>query len=307
MKRYLLGRLLQSIITLIIISLFVFGMVRLTGSPIDMMLPIDATPEMRAELAHELALDKPLPIQYFAFLADLVQGDLGTSIRTRLPVTKLLMDRLPSTLLLVGASIALAILAGVPLGILAAMRRDGPWDLLGRFLVLFGQSVPTFWAGIVLISIFAVQLRLLPAGREGGWEHLVLPSAALGLFGFMLAGIMRLLRGSMIETLESDYVRFARIKGLSEVRIAWKHALPNALIPVITFIGFYFGIMISGAIVVETVFAWPGIGRLAFEAVQWRDYPVVQGVVLLIAVITLAANLLVDFLYSYLDPRIRIR
>jgi peptide/nickel transport system permease protein len=305
MQRFIAGRLVQTLVTLFVISALVFGLVRLTGSPIDVMLPIEASPEMRADLTHELGLDRPLYVQYFVFVKKLVQADLGTSIRTQKPVTELLMQRLPNSLQLVGVSMLISLLIAFPLGVIAATHRGGIWDALARGVALFGQSIPTFWAGILLIYIFAIQLGLLPAGRQGTFANLILPALTLGLFGFMLAGVVRLLRDSMIEVLDSEFVKFARIKGVSETVVVWKHALKNALIPVVTFVGFYFGILISGTVVVETVFAWPGIGRLAYEAVQWRDYPVIQGVVLLVSAITLLTNLVVDILYGYLDPRIR--
>ena len=305
MQRFIAGRLVQTIVTLFVISALVFGLVRLTGSPIDVMLPIEASPEMRADLTRELGLDQPLYVQYFVFVQKLAQADLGMSIRTKKPVTELLMQRLPNSLQLVGISMLISLLIAFPLGVIAATLRGGIWDALARGVALFGQSIPTFWAGIVLIYIFAIQFGLLPAGRQGTFANLILPALTLGLFGFMLAGVVRLLRDSMIEVLDSEFVKFARIKGVSETIVVWKHALTNALIPVVTFVGFYFGILISGTVVVETVFAWPGIGRLAYEAVQWRDYPVIQGVVLLVSAITLLTNLVVDILYGYLDPRIR--
>jgi len=305
MQRFIAGRLVQTIVTLFVISALVFGLVRLTGSPIDVMLPIEASPEMRADLTRELGLDQPLYVQYFVFVQKLAQADLGTSIRTKKPVTELLMQRLPNSLQLVGVSMLISLLIAFPLGVIAATLRGGIWDALARGVALFGQSIPTFWAGIVLIYIFAIQFGLLPAGRQGTFANLILPALTLGLFGFMLAGVVRLLRDSMIEVLDSEFVKFARIKGVSESIVVWKHALKNALIPVVTFVGFYFGILVSGTVVVETVFAWPGIGRLAYEAVQWRDYPVIQGVVLLVSAITLLTNLVVDILYGYLDPRIR--
>ena len=229
----------------------------------------------------------------------------GTSIRASRPVTELIIERLPATLQLVFAAMAIALVLAVPLGVLAAMRKGTVWDSAARGLALLGQSVPSFWAAIVLISVFSVNLGWLPAGRQDGWTSLILPALTLGLFGFMLSGVTRLLRSSMLDVMESDYILFARIKGVAPGTIAWRHVLANALIPVVTFIGFYFGIMISGTVVIETVFAWPGLGRLAVEAVQWRDYPVVQGVVLFVALITLVTNLIVDILYGYLDPRIR--
>ncbi len=305
MQRYIAGRLIQCLVTLLVISLLVFALARLTGNPLDVMLPIDASAEIQEEMSRELGLDQPIYVQYARFVQSLLHGDLGTSIRTRKPVAELIGLRLPNTLKLVSFSTGMALLIALPLGVIAATRKGGFWDVGARTVALFGQSVPTFWAGIVLISIFAVNLDILPAGRKEGIESYVLPAVTLGLFGFMLAGVVRLLRGSMLDVLDSEYVKFARMKGLAEAVVTWKHALKNALIPVVTFVGFYFGILMAGSVVVETVFAWPGIGRLAFEAVQWRDYPVIQGVVLLVSTIILAANLVVDILYAYIDPRIR--
>ncbi len=305
MQRYIAGRLVQCLVTLLVISLLVFALARLTGNPLDVMLPIDASAEIQDEMSRELGLDQPLYVQYARFVQRLLYADLGTSIRTRKPVTDLIGQRLPNTLKLVSLSTVMALLIALPLGVIAATRKGGLWDLGARTVALFGQSVPTFWAGIVLISVFAVDFDVLPAGRKEGIESYILPAVTLGLFGFMLAGVVRLLRGSMLDVLDSEYVKFARIKGLAESVVTWKHAFKNALIPVVTFVGFYFGILMAGSVVVETVFAWPGIGRLAFEAVQWRDYPVVQGVVLLVSTIILAGNLLVDILYAYIDPRIR--
>ncbi len=305
MQRYIAGRLIQCLVTLLVISLLVFALARLTGNPLDVMLPIDASAEIQEEMSRELGLDQPIYVQYARFVQSLLHGDLGTSIRTRKPVIELIGLRLPNTLKLVSFSTGMALLIALPLGVIAATRKSGFWDVGARTVALFGQSVPTFWAGIVLISIFAVNLDVLPAGRKEGIESYVLPAVTLGLFGFMLAGVVRLLRGSMLDVLDSEYVKFARMKGLAESVVTWKHALKNALIPVVTFVGFYFGILMAGSVVVETVFAWPGIGRLAFEAVQWRDYPVIQGVVLLVSTIILAANLVVDILYAYIDPRIR--
>ena len=305
MQRYIAGRLVQCLVTLLVISLLVFALARLTGSPLDVMLPIDASAELQDEMSRELGLDQPVYVQYGRFVQRLLYADLGTSIRTKKPVAELIGQRLPNTLKLVCFSTAMALLIALPLGVIAATRKGGLWDVGARTVALFGQSVPTFWAGIVLISIFAVNLDVLPAGRMEGFASYVLPAVTLGLFGFMLAGVVRLLRGSMLDVLDSEYVKFARIKGLAESVVTWKHALKNALIPVVTFVGFYFGILLAGSVVVETVFAWPGIGRLAFEAVQWRDYPVIQGVVLLVSTIILAANLVVDILYAYIDPRIR--
>ena len=305
MRRYIAGRLVQCLVTLLVISLLVFALARLTGNPLDVMLPIDASADLRNEMSRELGLDRPVYVQYARFVRSLLAADLGTSIRTRKPVARLIGQRLPNTLKLVCLSTGMALLLALPLGVVAATRKGGIWDVGARTAALLGQSVPTFWAGIVLISVFAVNLDILPAGRKEGLASYVLPAVTLGLFGFMLAGVVRLLRGSMLDVLDSEYVKFARLKGLAEPVVTWKHAFRNALIPVVTFVGFYFGILMAGSVVVETVFAWPGIGRLAFEAVQWRDYPVIQGVVLLVSTVILAANLLVDVLYAYIDPRIR--
>lgn len=305
MQRYILGRIGQTLVTLLIVSILVFILARLTGDPVDLMLPLDASSEMRERMRQQLGLDKPAHVQYGLFLTSLVKGDLGASIRYDKPVTELLGERLPNTLQLVSLSIVLALAVAFPLGVMAAVRKGSLWDIGARTIALFGQSVPAFWAAIVLILVFGVYLDLLPVGRKGGAEHFVLPVVTMTFFGFMLPGVIRLLRSSMLEVLDAEYIRLARVKGVREWVVIWKHALRNALIPVVTFVGFYFGILLSGSVVVEAVFAWPGIGRLAYEAVLWRDYPVIQGVVLVVSITILLGNLLVDILYAYLDPRIR--
>ncbi|MCY4488775.1 MAG: ABC transporter permease, partial [Deltaproteobacteria bacterium] len=206
MQRYIAGRLIQCLVTLLVISLLVFALARLTGNPLDVMLPIDASAEIQEEMSRELGLDQPIYVQYARFVLSLLHGDLGTSIRTRKPVAELIGLRLPNTLKLVSFSTAMALLIALPLGVVAATRKGGFWDVGARTVALFGQSVPTFWAGIVLISIFAVNLDVLPAGRKEGIESYVLPAVTLGLFGFMLAGVVRLLRGSMLDVLDSEYV-----------------------------------------------------------------------------------------------------
>lgn len=305
MQRFILDRFLQSIITLFIVSLFVFGLARLTGNPLDVMLDATASQEERERVGRQLGLDQPLPVQYGLFLTNVGRGDLGRSIRTREPVTQLLAERIPNTLQLVALAALLSLLIAVPLGVLSATRKDSVWDVSARIVALVGQSVPSFWAANVLILVFAVNFRLVPVGRKEGPESFILPAVTMALFGFMLSGALRLLRASMIEILDSEFVKFARIKGLSRPTVVWKHALRNALIPLVTFVGFYLGILIGGSVVVESVFAWPGVGRLAFEAVRWRDYPVIQGVVLYVSLMILLINLAVDIAYAYLDPRIR--
>jgi len=305
MARFIAGRMVQTLATLFVVSIAVFVLVRLTGDPVDMLLPIDASPELREETRARLGTDKPQLVQYWRFVGELLSGDLGTSIRTRKPVTELIGDRFPNTVQLVGLAMLIALAVAIPLGVMAAVKKGTLIDRVALMFSLVGQPIPSFWAAIVLIMIFGVYLGLLPTGRKEGAEYIILPAVTTAFFGFMIPGVVRLLRSSMLEVLDSEYVKLARVKGLPERAVVWRHALKNALLPVVTFIGFYFGILLSGSVVVETVFAWPGIGRLAYEAVLWRDYPVIQGVVLLVSVIVLASNLVVDILYAYLDPRIR--
>jgi peptide/nickel transport system permease protein len=305
MQRFILDRLLQSVITLFVVSLFVFGLARLTGNPLDVLLDVTASQADRERLSRQLGLDQPLYVQYGLFVSNVLRGDLGRSLRTREPVTSMLAERVPNTLELVALATLVALVIAIPLGVLAATRKDSGWDVGARLVALFGQSVPSFWAANVLILLFAVELRWLPVGRKEGLEHFVLPVLTTALFGFMLAGAVRLLRGSMLEVLDSEFIKFARVKGLAERAVIWKHGLRNALIPLVTFVGFYFGILMGGSVVVESVFAWPGVGRLAYEAVRTRDYPVIQGVVLYVSALILVINLVVDILYAYIDPRIR--
>jgi peptide/nickel transport system permease protein len=242
-------------------------------------------------------------VQYADFLGQLLQGDLGTSTRQRVPVTELILQRWVASLMLVGTGLAAALAASIVLGVLAAVFRGTPIDAAVRTIDIIGQSAPAFWIGIVLVQVFSVAFELLPSGGQGGFAHLILPAFTIGLQG--LAGMTRLLRSSMLEVLDAEYVKKARIRGVPERRVIWKHALSNALMPLLTFAGEYFGLLISAAVVVETVFAWPGMGSLTYEAVFTRDYPLIQGIVLVLAAFILAVNLAVDILYAYIDPRIR--
>ncbi len=305
MQRYILVRLAQALVTLAVVSVIVFGVARMTGNPVDIYLPTDATPQQRADEVRRMGLDKPVYVQYGIFVRGLLQGDLGQSVKFRKPVSTLIAERLPNTAALVLLAIVIALVIAFPLGIIAALRQGGPWDVAARVAALLGQSVPSFWGGIMLMLVFAVQLGWLPVARKESLASFVLPAVTIALFGFMLAGVVRLLRTSLLEVLDSEFVKFARIKGLPEYVVILRHALRNALIPVVTFVGMYFGILLAGSVTVETVFAWPGIGRLAYEAVRWRDYPVIQSVVLIAAAIIIVTNLVVDVLYGYLDPRIR--
>jgi len=303
MQRYILRRFFQALITLLAVSIIVFFLARLTGNPLHLLKPLDATEEDYRQAAKELGLDKPLPVQYGIFLVKAVKGDFGKSIRVGRPVSELLKIRVPNSLKLALAAIIVTALMAVPLGIIAAVKKGSFWDGLAQVIAVLGQSLPIFWVGIVFIFIFSVRLNLLPTSGMGGISHYILPAFTLGWA--LVAAIARLLRSSMLEVLDSEYIKMARIKGTPEGLVIWKHALKNALIPVVTFGGFYFAILLTGAVITETVFAWPGMGRLAYEAIMWRDFPVIQGVVLLATALVVTVNLLVDILYAYIDPRIR--
>jgi peptide/nickel transport system permease protein len=303
MQRYLIKRIGQSIATLVGLSMVIFCLARFTGDPVALMLPDDASYEEVMQLRAALGLDKPLPVQYWYFISRAVRGDFGRSIKGQMPVMDLIRDRLPNSIKLAAVSLAITLALALPLGVMAAVKKGTAVDTLANVIAVLGQSLPQFWVGIVLIQIFAVKLRLLPVAGTGSSSHYILPGFTLGWF--LVAGIMRLLRSSMLEVLDSEFIKLARVKGLSPRAVIWKHALKNALIPVLTFAAIYLAILITGAILVETVFAWPGIGQLIYQGIVYRDFPVVQAVVMLTAVIVVTVNLLVDVAYGYIDPRIR--
>jgi peptide/nickel transport system permease protein len=303
MARFIIIRLIQAVLTLIIISMVVFALARASGDPVMLMAPPMATLDDIEAIKHHLGLDKSLPEQYWIFLKDLSHGDLGESIRNRQAVTTLIGQRLPNTVTLGLSAIVLGILVSLILGVTAACRR-GTWvDSAVKLVAILGQALPSFWLAIVAIAVFAVWLHWLPTSGMGGPANYVLPVLTLSFF--MLPIMTRLIRSSMLEVLDSEYVKLARIKGLSETWVVWKHALRNAIIPLLTAAGITFGTIVTGAVVIETVFAWPGLGRLMAEAVIGRDFPIIQASVLLVAVIVLMVNLLVDIAYAYVDPRIR--
>jgi peptide/nickel transport system permease protein len=302
-QRYLLQRVAQGIGTLLVISLIVFLLARLSGDPLQIMLPEESTKEDYAIAARYWGLDRSLTEQYLTFLGNALRGDLGTSIRLRRPALELVWERLPATLQLAGAAIFVSLVIAIPIGVLSAVKRDTPLDYIGKVIALIGQSMPSFWLGIVLIWVFAVMLGWLPASGSGGPQHFVLPAIALGWY--QVAAVMRLVRSAMLDVLDSEYVKLARIKGVAERGVVWKHCLRNAAIPPLTYIGFIVAVLLTGSLVIETVFAWPGIGLLAIDAVRYRDFPVVQTVVLLYAAKYVVINLLVDVAYVYVDPRIR--
>jgi len=302
--RFVLSRLLQSLVALAILSVVVFVLARATGDPLQLVLPMSATPEDYAEARRYLGLDRPYVEQYLSFVRRAVTGDFGMSIRARRPVAELLQERLPNSLRLAAFAMGITLSIAFPLGVIAAVRKGTGVDRIAQVVAVLGQSLPTFWVSIVLVEVVAGRLQWLPAGgNEAGLASYVLPGFTLGWF--VVAGMMRLLRSGMLEVLDSEYVKLARVKGVLERRVVWVHALKNALIPVVTFAGIYFSILVTTAIVVETVFAWPGLGRLAYEGISSRDYPVIQAVVLTTAVIVAVVNLSVDCLYAVIDPRIR--
>ena len=304
MLRFVAFRLLQSVVTLALLSVVVFVLARTTGDPLHMILPMSATEEDYANARRYLGLDRPYYEQYLSFVGRAVTGDFGTSLRARRPVTELLRDRLPNSIKLAAFAMGVSLAFAFPLGVIAAVRKGTGIDRGAQVIAVLGQSLPTFWVAIVLVEVVSGRLQWLPAAGMDSWASYVLPGFTLGWF--VVAGMMRLLRSGMLEVLDSEYVKLARTKGLGEGRVIWKHALKNALIPVITFAGIYFSILVTTAIVVETVFAWPGMGRLAYEAITSRDFPVIQAVVLTTAAIVAVVNLTVDVLYAVIDPRIRL-
>jgi peptide/nickel transport system permease protein len=304
MQRYVLKRIFQSLLTLLVLSMLIFVICRLTGDPVTLMLPDDASHEDVAQLRAALGLEQPLPVQYWFFLRSAVQGDFGRSIKGQVPVLDLIEERLPNSIKLALVSLLITVILAFPLGVMAAVKKGTSVDTLANLIAVLGQSLPQFWVGIVLIQIFAVHLRWLPVAGTGSFWHYILPGCTLGWF--LVAGIMRLLRSSMLDVLDSEFVKLARIKGVSGWSVVWKHALKNAVMPVLTFAAIYLAILITGAILVETVFAWPGLGQLTYQGIVYRDFPVIQAVVLLTAVIVVTVNFVVDITYAYLDPRIRL-
>jgi len=300
---YLLRRLSQTLIVFLVITVIVFAMLHASGDPVELLLPQDATEQDALILRQTLGLDKPLPVQYFVFLGNALKGDFGISYHHGQPALKLVLDRLPASLQLVGVSILISIIIAVPLGVLAASRRGKILDRLCLLGSLIGISSPPFWIGIAFILIFAVELRWLPSSGRGTWQHLVLPAASLSLY--RLALFLRLIRAGMLDVMTQDFIRTARSKGVSEKLVIYKHALKNTLIPFVTIAGMQMGSLLAGAIVTEKVFAWPGMGRLFLDSIGVMDFPVIIAWTLVVATIFLSINLFVDIIYVWLDPRIR--
>ena len=304
MQRYVLARIFQGMITLLILSLAVFLSVHVTGDPALYLLGPDDTLQDYEHLKRQMGLDKPLVVQYGLFLSRVVRGNFGDSLISKEPARNVLFERMPATLQLAGVAFLLTMVVGIPLGILSAVKRDTPLDLVGKFFAVLGIAAPSFWIAIMLILLFGAILGWLPTFGKGGLDHYILPAFVLSWHS--MAGVLRLARSSMLEVLDSEYVKFARIKGLSERLVIYKHALKNAVIPVLTFSGLTLAGLLNGSVVVEVVFAWPGIGRLMLRGIQSRDFPIVQATVLTAGFFYVVTALLVDILYAYVNPRIRL-
>jgi ABC-type dipeptide/oligopeptide/nickel transport system permease component len=302
-KRFILRRVGYALISLALLSVTIFLFVRLTGDPAVLLVEPGASKGDLDAVRKQLGLDRSLWVQYVSFMSDLLHGNLGQSFYYRTPVLELYMSRLPNSLLLAAAAMAISLIIGIPTGIIAAVRVNRWWDSAGKVFALLGLSLPSFWVGLVMILFFSVYLGWLPSSGSGSLAHLLMPAFALGWY--FAAAHMRLTRSSMLEVLGSEYVKLARLKGLPEALVISKHAFKNALIPVLTLAGINLVIMVNVAVVVETVFAWPGIGRLLYEGISFRDFPVVQATVILAGAMIVVVNLVVDILYAVIDPRIR--
>jgi ABC-type dipeptide/oligopeptide/nickel transport system permease component len=300
---YVIRRLVLSAIAMLGVLTIVFLLLHASGDPATLLVSQDATKEDLERIRQAYGLDQPLSVQYVRFVGRVVRGDLGYSYRQGLPVGELLVERLRATFELALAGLAVAVLLGVPLGIVAAARRGSAVDTAAMSVALLGTSVPSFWLGLLLIIVFGVQLGWLPVSGYGSLRHLIMPAFVLG--GFYAAQVSRLTRTSLLEVLAQDFIRTARAKGLAASGVLLKHVLRNAALPVLTVLGLDFGRMLGGAVVVETIFAWPGMGRLAVQAVLGRDFPVVQGAAIMGAVVFLTVSLTIDLLYGFVDPRLR--
>jgi len=294
---------LFGLLALWMVSMVVFAAMRISGDVTYLLVGMDATEQEIATIRTQYGLDRALPMQYLIFAGRAVQGDFGTSIKYGVPALELVLSRLPHTIILSLTGFTLALLIGVPLGIMAASRRNSVVDFGATGFALIGQAMPGFWVGIMLQLVFSVRLGWLPTSGSESWQHLILPAATVSWFS--IAAFMRLTRSSMIEALDTDYVKFARVKGNPEHVVVLKHALRNAGIPLVTFAGMNLGALLGGAVVVESIFAWPGVGQLMIAAIGARDYPTVQAAVLVTATMFISINLAVDVLYGLLDPRIR--
>jgi len=303
MARQVLRRTFRGAAALLLVNAVVFTLLHLSGDPAYVLLAPEATAEQRAMFRARYGLDQPLPVQYVRYLAQVVQGDFGQSLSFQAPALGVALQRLPATLELTLAAMVLAVAVSIPAAVLAARWRGTLFDRLMMGITLVGQSVPTFWLGMMMIMVVAVHFRLLPASGRGGWAHLVMPAVALALW--LMALLARVTRSEVLDALEQDYVRTARAKGLTERAVAGRHALKNALLPIVTVLGLQFGGLLGGAVMTETVFAWPGVGTMILDAILKKDFPVVLAGVMVVAIGFIIVNLALDLLYAVLDPRIR--
>jgi peptide/nickel transport system permease protein len=303
MQRYIVKRVLYACVSLAALTLVIFCVVRISGDPAILMAEPGAKEEDLQAIRQEFGLDQPYVVQYVVWVQNMLKGDFGKSIYYRIPTFELYLQRLPASMLLAATAMAISLIIGIPVGMVSAVRVNTWFDNFGKIFAILGLSLANFWVGLMLILALSVYLNWLPTSGADSWRHLFMPAFTLG-WGFAAAQ-MRLSRSAMLEVLGSEYVKLARIKGLSERLVIAKHAFKNAVIPVLTLAGINLVVMVNAAVAVETVFAWPGIGRLVYEGVSFRDFPVVQTTVLMIGVMTVAVNLIVDILYAYIDPRIR--
>ncbi len=304
MQRYILIRLIQSVFTLIGVSIIVFSLARLSGNPLDVLLPDEADDETFERISELWGLNDPWYIQYFTFVKNASRGEFGPSFKWQgRTAMELVFLHLPATLQLAGFSILVSVVLAVPIGVMSAVKKGTLLDTVGKLIALLGQSLPSFWLAIVMIWIFAVKLGWFPTSGRGGFDHMILPGIALGWFS--VASFMRLTRSSMLNVLDSEYIKLARINGLPEWKVICNHGLKNAAIPPLTVFGAIVVGQMTGSVTIETVFAWPGIGLLALQAVNARDYQVIQAVTMFISVLFIGMNLLIDILYAYIDPRVR--
>ena len=304
MGQFIIRRSIYAVVTLFILSLTIFTVIRLTGDPVTLLAEPGARAEDLARIRTEWGLDRPWPVQYLAFAENIVSGNLGKSFNYEMPVSTLYFQRLPNSLELALAATLISFLIGIPAGIISAVRVNTWWDSVGKMVALLGLSIPGFWLGLVMILVFSVWLEWLPTSGQGGWRNLVMPAVALGWY--FAASLLRLTRSSMLDVLRSEYIKLARLKGLPGYAVIAMHAFKNALIPVLTLAGVNLVIMLNAAVIIEVIFAWPGIGRLLFEGIFQRDFPLVQGVVMEAGIMVVAVNLIIDILYAYIDPRIRL-
>jgi ABC-type dipeptide/oligopeptide/nickel transport system permease component len=303
MKKYIIKRLIRAFFTVLGVSFFVFALIHVSGDPVALMLPQEATQEEIDAMRTALGFDKPLYVQYWIFISGAARGDFGESIRWQRPCMELFLERFPSTLLLGTTSMIWALIIGLTVGILSAVNVGRWFDNFGKIIALLGQALPVFWLGLMLMLLFSVKLRWLPTSGSGGLPYLVLPSLTLG--ALFAAAITRLTRSTMLDVLDSEYIKMARIVGVRGTTVVIKQAFKNAMIPVLTMAALNFIVLINGTVITETIFTWPGVGRLIVQAIFARDYPVVQTILLIASSLFVFTNLIVDILYAYIDPRIR--